>query len=50
MAMSSRFLVIIRMDRGEYTGLIGVGFLFGLIPLFLLVVCLNETGHAKTGG
>jgi hypothetical protein len=34
-------------DRGERTGLIGVGFLFGFIFLFLLVVCLKATGHAK---
>jgi hypothetical protein len=34
-------------ERGEHTGLIGVGFLFGLISLFLLVVCLQATGHAK---
>jgi hypothetical protein len=35
------------MDAGaESTGLKGVGFLFGLIFLFLLVVCLKQTGHS----
>ena len=29
-------------------GFKGVGFLFGLIFVFLLVVCLNQTGHAKS--
>jgi len=37
-------------DRGESTGLIGVGFLFGLIFLFLLV-CLRllggQAGHTR---
>jgi hypothetical protein len=33
-------------DRGAHTGLIGVGFLFGLISLFLLVLCLKQTGHS----
>ena len=33
--------------RGELAGLTGVGFLFGLISLFLLVVCLKATGHMK---
>jgi lipopolysaccharide export LptBFGC system permease protein LptF len=28
-------------------GFKGVGFLFGLIFVFLLVVCLQQTGHAK---
>jgi len=28
-------------------GFRGVGFLFGLISVFLLVVCLKQTGHAK---
>ena len=34
-------------DRSEHTGLIGVGFLFGFISLFLLVVCLKAAGHAS---
>jgi vacuolar-type H+-ATPase subunit I/STV1 len=34
-------------DRGEHTGLIGGGFLFGLISLFLLMVCLKATGHRE---
>jgi hypothetical protein len=34
------------MDAGcESSGLKGVGFLFGLIAIFLLVVCLKQTGH-----
>jgi len=28
-------------------GVKGVGFLFGLIAVFLLVVCLKQTGHAR---
>lgn len=31
-------------DRGEHIRLRGVGFLFGLISLFLSVICLKETG------
>ena len=35
------------MDAGaEPIGLKGVGFLFGLISLFLLVACLKQTGHS----
>lgn len=34
-------------DRAERAGLIGVGFLFGFISLFLLVACLKATGHTR---
>ena len=33
--------------RGEYTGLIGVGFLFGFISLSLMAVCLKQSGHPE---
>jgi hypothetical protein len=34
-------------DRDERTGLTGVSFLFAFIALFLLVICLKQTAHAR---